>query len=165
VAPGSPAAEAGLSQGDRLAEANGRPLATPLDFESVLLDLRAGDPVEVRVDGQRSPLSLVTETLPTSRAQRVEVLEDLEVVTVDPGIRAEQGIGSEAGALITGISPALSQNLGLRRGDVLVQINQDRIMTAEDAARAIRGLRRGARVRIYFERNGAYSFRDFYTRR
>ena len=165
VAPGSPAAEAGLSQGDRLAEANGRPLDTPLDFESVLLDLRAGDPVEVRVDGQRGPLSLVTETLPTSRAQRVEVLEDLEVVTVDPGIRAEQGIGSEAGALITGISPALSQNLGLRRGDVLVQINQDRIMTAEDAARAIRGLRRGARVRIYFERNGAYSFRDFYTRR
>ena len=165
VAPGSPAAEAGLSQGDRLVEANGRPLATPLDFESVLLDLRAGDPVEVTVDGRRSPYQLVTETLPTSRAHRVEVLEDLEVVTVDPEIRAEQGIGSEAGALITGISPALSQNLGLRRGDVLLQINQERIMTAEDAARAIRGLRRGSRVRIYFERNGAYSFRDFYTRR
>jgi len=165
VAPGSPAAEAGLSQGDRLVEANGRALGTPLDFEAVLLDLRAGDPVQVSVDGRRQPMTLVTETLPTARAHRVEVLEDLEVITVDPEVRAEQGIRSETGALITGISPALSQSLGLRRGDVLRQINNTRIGTAEDAARAIRELRRGARVRIYFERNGAISYLDFYTRR
>jgi len=165
VVPGSPAAAAGISEGDRLVAANGRPLGTPLDFEAVLLDLRAGDPVELAVEGRRQSYTLVTETLPTARAHRVEVLEDLEVITVDAGIRAEQGIGSEAGALITGISPALSQNLGLRRGDVLIQINNTRIMTAEDAAQAIRELQRGSRVRIYFERNGAYSYRDFYTRR
>jgi len=165
VAPGSPAAEAGLSQGDRLVEANGRALGTPLDFEAVLLDLRAGDPVQVRVDGRRQPLTLATETLPTARAHRVEVLEDLEVITVDPEVRAERNIGSEYGALITGISPTLSQNLGLRQGDVLLQINDARIGTAEEAAEAIRGLQRGARVRIFFERNGAVSYLDFYTRR
>ena len=165
VVPGSPAAEAGLSPGDRLVEASGKALGTPLDFEAVLLELRAGDPVQVSVDGRRQPLTLITETLPTARAHRVEVLEDLEVITVNAEIKAEQGIGSEAGALITGISPALSQNLGLRRGDVLLQINNTRISTAEDAATAIQGLGRGARVRIYFERNGAVSYLDFYTRR
>ena len=165
VVPGSPAAEAGLAPGDRLVEANGKALGTPLDFEAVLLELRAGDPVQVSVDGRRQSLSLVTETLPTARAQRVEVLEDLEVITVNAEVRAEQGIGSEAGALITGISPALSQSLGLRRGDVLLQINNTRISTAEDAASAIQALGRGARVRIYFERNGAVSYLDFYTRR
>jgi serine protease Do len=164
VVPGSPAAEAGLSPGDRLVNANGRALGAPLDFEAVLLDLRAGEPVQVVVDGRRQPLTLVTETLPTARAHRVEVLEDLEVITVDAEVRAEQGIRSETGALITGISPALSQSLGLRRGDVLRQINNDRINTAQDAARAIQELRRGARVRIYFERNGAISYLDFYTR-
>jgi S1-C subfamily serine protease len=164
VVPGSPGAEAGLSQGDRLAEANGKALGTPLDFEAVLLELRAGDPVQVGVEGRRRPLTLVTETLPTARAHRVEVLEDLEVITVDPEVRAEQGIRSESGALITGISPALSQSLGLRRGDVLRQINNTPVSTAEDAAQAIRALQRGARVRIYFERNGAISYLDFYTR-
>lgn len=165
VVEGSPAAEAGLSVGDRLLEANGRPLGTPLDFEAVLLDLRAGEAVEVRVDGRRRVLTLVTETLPTARAQRVEVLEDLEVITVDAEVRAERGIRSEAGALITGISPALSQNLGLRLGDVLLQVDNARVRTADEAAQAIRELQRGSRIRIYFERNGAITWRDFYTRR
>ncbi len=165
VVPGSPADQAGLSPGDHLVDANGRALGTPLDFEAVLLDLKAGDAVALGIEGQRGHLRLVTETLPTSRAPRVEVLEDLEVVPVTPEIRAEQGLGAEAGALITGISPSLSRSLGLARGDVILQINNTRISNAEDAARAIRELRGGMRVRIYFERNGAAYFREFTTRR
>jgi serine protease Do len=169
VAEGSPAAESGLRVGDRLVDANGRLLGTPLDFEAVLLDLRAGEPVRVGVEGRRQSLTLVTETLPTARAHRVEVLENLEVITVDAQVRAERGIRSEGGALITGISPTLSESLGLRRGDVLLQLNTSRttspIRTAEGAAEAIRNLPRGTRVRLYFERNGAITWRDFYTRR
>ncbi len=165
VAPGSPAAEAGISEGDRLVRANGRDLASPLDFEAVLLDLRAGDVVEVQADGRSRPYELVTQTLPSARAQRVEVLQDLEVVTVTPEIRAEQGLSSDSGALVAGISSELSRSLGLREGDVLLQINNDRIRSAEDAARALRDLRPGSRVRIYFERNGALTYLDFLTRR
>jgi len=165
VADGSPADDAGLSEGDRLMAANGRPLITPLDFEAVLLDLRAGDPVSIQVEGRNRPLELMTATLPTARAQRVEVLENLEAITVTDEVRAERGIRSEAGAMITGISEALSRSLGLREGDVLLQINNTRIRTAEDAAAAIGGLQQGARVRIYFERNGGVNVRDFYVRR
>ncbi len=165
VAPGSPADQAGLSPGDHLVVANGRTLGTPLDFEAVLLDLKAGDPVEMGIEGQQRPVRLVTETLPTSRAQRVEVLENLEVISVTPEIRAEQGLGTETGALITGISAPLSQNLGLARGDVILRINNTHIGNAEDAARAIRELTGGMRVRIYFERNGAGYVREFMTRR
>jgi serine protease Do len=165
VAPGSPADEAGLDEGDRIVEANGRPLSAPLDFQAVLLDLRAGDPVEVRVEGARSPTALTTETLPTARAERVEILEDLEVITVTPEVQAEQGLANPSGALITGISPALSSSLGLRRGDVLLQIHDTRIRTADEAAQAIRNLRGGMRVRIYYERNRGVQYREFYTRR
>jgi serine protease Do len=165
VAEGSAAAGTGLSVGDRLLEANGRPLGTPLDFEAVLLDLKAGESVQISVDGRSQRITLVTETLPTARAQRVEFLEDLEVVTVNGEVRAERGIRSKAGALITGISPTLSQSLDLRLGDVLLQLNNTRVQTADEAAQAIRELQRGSRVRIYFERNGAITYRDFYTRR
>jgi len=164
VADGSPADAAGLSVGDRLLEANGRVLGTPLDFEAVLLDLRAGDPIRIRVEGARNEVEMETVTLPTARAQRVEVLENLEAITVTEEVRAERGIRSEAGALVTGISDVLARNLGLREGDVLLQINNTRIRTAEDAATAIRELPRGSRVRIYFERNGSVNLRDFYVR-
>ena len=136
-------------------------MSSPVVSQPILYDQW----VEIRVDGRRQPMTLVTETLPTARAHRVEVLEDLEVITVDAAVRSEQGIRSESGALITGISAALSQNLGLREGDVLLGINNARINTAEDAAETIRTLQRGARVRIFFERNGAISYLDFYTRR
>ena len=165
VAPGSPADRAGLSAGDRLLSADGRPLGTPLDFEAVLLDAKAGDGVDVAVEGRRQPLGLITEALPTSRAERVEILQDLEVISVTPAVQAERNLRSQAGALITGISPSLSQSLGLALGDVILQINNSRIGTAEDAARALRELGSGVGVRIYFERNGSVYFREFRTRR
>jgi serine protease Do len=165
VAPGSPGAEAGLSSGDRLVEANGKPLGTPLDLEAVLLDLRAGEEVDLVVEGRRDPYRLVTETLPTSRAERVEALEDLEVVTVNPQIRAERGLAVEEGALIIGISAERQRNLDLREGDVIVQINNSRIQTAEDAARAIRSLRPGSQVVMRWVRGRQTVTRYFYIPR
>jgi serine protease Do len=163
VAPGSPADQAGLSAGDRLEEANGHPLGSPLDFEAVLLDARVGDGVEVSVAGERNPARLVAEALPTSRAERVEILRDLEVISVTPEVRAERDIRAEAGALITGVSA--SRNLGLRRGDVILQINNTRVSTAEDAADVLRALPSGMRVAIYFERDRNWYVREFWTRR
>lgn len=165
VAPGSPADEAGLRPGDRVIQANGRTLGSPLDLEAVLLDAKAGDRVSLGLQERRGAVSLVTETLPTSRAQRVEILEDLEVVTVTPEIQAEQNLRFEAGALIADISQQLSSALGLTRGDVILQINNTRITSADDAAQTLRSLRAGERVRIYFERNGRVTVRDFSTRR
>ncbi|MGD2122844.1 MAG: trypsin-like peptidase domain-containing protein [Gemmatimonadota bacterium] len=165
VAPGSPADQAGLSPGDRLVEANGRPLGSPLDFEAVLLDSRVGDGVELAVMGERSPTMLVAEALPTSRAERVEILRDLEVISVTPEVRAERDIRAETGALITGISASLSRDLSLARGDVILQINNTRISTAEEAARTLRDLPGGRRVAIYFERNRGWYVKEFWTRR
>jgi serine protease Do len=52
VVPGSPAAQAGLRDNDHLVSANGKMLGTPLDLEAVLLDLRAGETVELEVEGR-----------------------------------------------------------------------------------------------------------------
>jgi serine protease Do len=164
VAPGSPGDEAGLRPGDRLVAANGRSLGSYLDLEAVLLDAKAGDGIDIAVQGRRRALTLTTETLPTSRAHRVEILNDLEVVTVTPEIQAEQGLAPEPGALITGIAPAVSGTLGLERGDVILQINNQRIRSAEDAAEALRSLRSGMMVRIYFRRDWAVRALDFRAR-
>ncbi len=165
VAPGSPGSAAGLSVGDRLVEANGKPLGTPLDLEAVLLDLRAGETIELRVEGRRAPYRLVTEPLPSSRAERVEALTDLEVVTVTPQIQAERGLAVEVGALVIGISAERQRNLDLRVGDVIIQINNDRIDTAEDAARAIRNLRPGSQVLMRWIRGRQGITRYFYIPR
>jgi serine protease Do len=164
VADDSPAWKGAVEPGDRLLAANGRPLAAPLDFEAVLLDLRAGDVLELSIEGQPRPVRVEAAALPSVSAERVTVLQELELISVTPQIRSERGLASDEGALITGISDRLARQLGLEEGDVLVQINRTRVRSADDAARIFDGLRGQGSIRIYFERNGGYVVRDFYWR-
>jgi serine protease Do len=165
VAPGSPADQAAVEVGDRLLHANGRALAAPLDFEALLLDMRAGDTLSLDVDGQSRAVRMTAAALPSVTAERVTVLQDMQLITVTPQIRAERGIASEEGALIASISDRLSAQLGLDAGDVLVQVNRTRVTSADDARRIFEGLRGQGAVRIYVERNGGYVVRDLYWRR
>ena len=163
VIEGSPVAGAGLRSGMRLLEAGGRRLTAPLDFENVLLDLRAGDEIVLRAEGGRT-VRLRTDVLPSVRAERIRILEDLELITVTPEVRAERGVRSERGALVVGISPELQAQLGFRSGDVILQVNNVPVTTAEDAARVFRQIRSGGPIQIYFERQGGLQVRGFYWR-
>lgn len=165
VAPGSPADQAAIEPGDRLLTANGRALSTPLDFEAVLLDLRAGDDLELTLEGQPRAVRMRAAALPTVTAERVTVLQEMQLITVTPAVRSERGIVSEEGALIASISEQLAGQLGLQSGDVLRQVNQVPVQSAEDARRIFESLRGEGRVRIWVERNGGYVARDLYWRR
>jgi len=162
VAPGSPAAAAGLRPGPVLESAAGRALHTPLDWQAVLLDLRVGEPVELVVadGGGRRTVRVVPRDLPSLAAERIRALEDFELVTLTPAIRAERGLVSPRGALIVGLSDAARQ-LGLAEGDLIIEINRNRIDSAEEAAELLRRLA-GRPVRIVFERRGEYGVASFY---
>ncbi|TVP76264.1 MAG: PDZ domain-containing protein [Gemmatimonadales bacterium] len=161
VVSDSPAGRAGISRGDRLVELNGTRLVTPLDFEAVLLDLRAGDDVVLRVDGRDDPVRLEAMEAPSVTAERITVLRDLEVATLTDAIREERGIRSEVGVLVTGVTGQARQTLGLTEGDVIVGINNTQVATAPDLVSVVEAIPSGARVRIIFERNRGLVARDF----
>jgi serine protease Do len=164
VAPGGPAARAGLATGDVLVEANGRRLRNYLDWEAVKLDLRVGDAVEltVRQGGGTSRRRLVTGDLPTVTAEKVTVLRDLQLVNVTPAVQAERGIRSEHGALIFRISPQVAQTTGLQAGDVIVGINRTPVRAASQVSELLQS--RAGVLRVYFERDGQINFTDLVFR-
>jgi len=162
VAPGGPAERAGLSAGDVLTRANDRALRNFLDWEAVKLDLRVQDAVRLtyrRGDATRTG-TLTSGDLPTTTAQKVTVLKDLQLVTLTEQVRAERGVQSERGALIFSISRELSQSTGLVAGDVLVGINRRRITSADEVRSAIEVLRPKQAVRLFFEREGSIVYTD-----
>jgi serine protease Do len=165
VAPDGPSARAGLRAGDVLTEANGRRLRNYLDWEAVKLDLHVGDSVEVIVRNGNTTTRrrVVTGDLPTVTAEKITVLQDLQLINVTPGIQAERGIRSERGALIFRISPQVSRATGLRPGDVILAINRTPVRSASEVSDLL-NVRAGQVIRIYVERDGQVTFTDLVFR-
>ena len=163
VAPGGPAARAGIRPEAVLVSANGRPVRNFLDWEAVKLDLRVGDAVTVRVrEGNRAPVErrIVTADLPTVTAEKVSVLRGLELVTVTPAIRSERRIRSEQGALVFRLQPEIARATGLREGDIIIGINRTPVTSAAQVSQILSAVRPRQSFRLVFERGGQVIYTD-----
>jgi serine protease Do len=166
VVPGSPADRSGVRAGDQVIAAGTRPVKNPFDWEARLLDLRVGEllPVTVRRSGRELRFSLPVADAPEVSAPKVTVLRELQLVSLTDVIRQERGVASNAGALVYRVSDRIRDEIGLQDGDVIVQVGQTRVNSAEAASAAID--RYGARGPVYvvFERNRQYLQTSFSLR-
>ncbi|HEX6059186.1 MAG TPA: PDZ domain-containing protein, partial [Gemmatimonadaceae bacterium] len=163
VVRGSPADRAGLRAGDVIVRAGARTVRNTYDWQAVLLDARPGErlPLVVRRGGGEREATVVVADLPEVSAPKLEVLRELQLVTLTPAIRAERGIGARAGALVYRVTDRMATELGLQEGDVIVQVNRASVSNAEDVQRAIDYYAGRGPMRMYFERNGRIYFTDF----
>jgi serine protease Do len=165
VTPDGPAGRAGVRKADVLIEANGRRLRNYLDWEAVKLDLHVGDAVQVAVRSGSGSTSrrIVTGDLPTVTAEKITVLQDLQLINVTPAIQAERSIRSDQGALIFRLSPQVSRATGLQPGDVILAIDRTPVRNASEVA-GLLNVRPGQVIRIYVEREGQVTFTDLMFR-
>jgi serine protease Do len=165
VTPDGPAARAGVRRNDVLVEANGRRLRNYLDWEAVKLDLHVGDAVQVAIRSGNGTTSrrIVTGDLPTVTAEKITVLQDLQLINVTPAIQAERSIRSDQGALIFRLSPQVSRATGLQPGDVILAIDRTPVRNASEVS-GLLNVRPGQVIRIYVEREGQVTFTDLMFR-
>ena len=136
VWPGSPAAAAGLREEDVITAAAGRPVAAREDVTTAVSTVPAGTPVRlaVRRGSQTVELSLRAERPPQGLG--LEVLErslGLQVAAAGQGLAIQQVAPGSAAA-----------ERGLRRGDVVLAANGQRVGSAEELGREVlRALDRG----------------------
>jgi type II secretory pathway component PulC len=126
-----------------------------------------GQPLEIVVNegGRERTLRVSPRDTPSLTAERVSALRYLfELVTVTPAIRGERRLASPDGALITSVAED-ARGLGLRPGDVIVEINRARVRSAEQAAQILSQLAsRPGYISITYERHGQYSGVDIRLR-
>ena len=143
-----------------------RPVRNPFDWEARLLDLRVGEalPITVRRGGRDVRLTVQVADAPEVTAQKVTVLRELQLITLTDAIRQERGIAAAAGALVYRISDRIRDEIGLQEGDVIAQVGQTRIGSAEAASSAFDRYGTRGPVFVVFERNRQYFQTSFYLR-
>ena len=166
VVPGSPAAAAGLRADDQIIRAGNRVVRNAFDWEAARLSFRVGDrvPLAVRRGGREITVNVTVADRPEVSAPKVTVLREIELTTLTPTLRAERGIQSPEGALVTRVSDTVRDAIGLTEGDVIIRINDVTIRTADDVSRAIGQANPRYANRAVFERRGARFYSDFFIR-
>jgi serine protease Do len=166
VTPGSPAADAGLQVGDVIIAEGNRPIRNPFDWQAALLDLRVGSPAKLKVRrGSREfSVDVKVADLPEVTAPKVQVLREMELVSVTPAIAAERGLRQASGALVYRISPMISDQTGLMAGDVILQINNTAIRSAQEVAQAIDYYGSRSYLQVLLQRQGQLLITRFAVR-
>ena len=134
VLEGTPAADAGLRAGDEIVTLNGRVINHDLDWQVGLVDAGVGSTVDVTFQRGESELQarFRLDEVPTGRAERIEVLAGLRLITVTPQIQQELNLRVDAGALIASVGEE-ARATRLHEGDVILSINRNEVRSAEDA--------------------------------
>ena len=148
VSAGTPAAKAGLREGDVVTEYDGKSVRHQRQFRLLVAQTEPGSQVTVKVlrDGKAVNLTVTPQEVPGSRSvaqggaaddRAAETLQGVAVQDLDDQARERLGVPAGVeGALIAQVQPgSAAQRAGLRPGDLITEINREPVADATTAVR------------------------------
>jgi len=161
VTPNSPAARAGLKPGDLITAIDGLPIEDPNAFDYRFATKSLGGQAQISMTraGKESRVAISLETAPDTKRDAVIIkarspFQGATVANLSPSLADELQLDqSSEGVVITEISGGSSaQNIGFRKGDVVIAVNDTPIENAADLERVAKA---GARLwRVTIVRGG-----------
>ena len=169
VTSGSPAASAGMRQGDVITGFNGKTIKDGRDLALAVADTPAGRKVEVKLWRDNRTLT-VTVTIRGQEETKSAMLSDpaaeprvgLALAPLTPDARAELALPSSAnGVLVEDVTPGSpAEDSGLQPGDVIERVSGNAVRTPVDVTNAIRSaqMQNKTAVPLLVRREGATAY-------
>ena len=167
VVDGSPAATAGLQQGDVIVSFDGTEIDRSGDLPHVVGRYRPGAEADVVVvrEGRRRTISVTVGELGDRGAEvaggpatQPSATNALGVTVGEVPDAVRQRFDIEGGVAITAIEPGPAANAGLRRGDVITRLDNQPIDSVQAFSDAVAALPRGRSVPVLIVRGGVPTF-------
>jgi serine protease Do len=167
VTPDSPASRAGLQKGDIILDINGKPVNSSAQLRMHVSLMQPGATVNVNVlrDGTQKTFAVKLAELPVERAQVEKPesspeanMQGISVEDVNAQTARQLGLPANAsGVVVTKIDPnGAAADSGLKRGDVIQEVNRQPVKNAADFERAIRNSKDQALLLVNRQGNTLY---------
>ena len=171
VVSGSPAAKAGLEPGDVIEAVNGQKVGTPRDLALTVATVTPGNEATFHIlrDGQDRDVAVRVGEQPAEKTARAQITEPsprsqlgaaLTALTPDARDQLELPDGAQ-GVLIRNVRPGSpAEEAGLRPGDVIVGVGNQKVASPSDASEAINAALSGKdhAVALRILRDGTIAF-------
>jgi len=171
VEPDSPAAKTGLKVGDVITEFDGQKVSDATELQIVVGGKRPGTTVKLGVlrDGKAMTMPVMLEAMGSREKGTSEVGENthgkmrwgLGLADLTPELREQlEAPNNLQGAVIEHIEPGSpADDAGLRRGDVITQVNRKSVDSASEIQQAFARVPKGEDALVLVWSNGGSTFR------
>ncbi len=169
IYPGGPAEKGGLQAGDLVLTFNGKELANSHDLPLLVSQSPVGDTIilEVLRKGGKKTLQVQVGELEKAEQELVRA----EKVSGELGIAVQEllaqhaeelGLKGRKGVMVVKVIPGSQADwVGIRPGDVILEVNSNRVDNLGDYSAAIQKLRSGEVVRMFVKRGPLTSYFAF----
>jgi serine protease Do len=162
VTPDSPAAEAGLKNGDVIIEFNGKEVrdSRNLKLQVAQTEPNKEVPVKISRNGKVQEIEVTLKEFPedkalaagkTSPGQSGDITDGISVDDLNAAARQQFNIPNNVrGAVIVDVQPdSAGFEAGLRPGDVILEINRKTVRNSEEAVAMSEGLKDDVLLRVW----------------
>lgn len=174
VLGGSPAEKAGLERGDVILEVNNKKIRDTETLRNIIAQSKVGSSIRLKImrKGKTTFFNATVAKLSKRTVEAApETLEEypseenafagFSVMNLTREIAKQLGLSrDEKGVVIVKVEPySAAENAGLKKGDVIQEINKKRVRNLRDFNNLITHIRKGDTVLLFVNRSG----RKFYS--
>ena len=167
VYEGSPAEKAALKVGDLIINIDGVNIKNSQDVVREVLKKQVGQKIKMEVlrEGKKTEIYVTTGEMPAEmgepKAAQPEKKEwfGLHITSISPEIAKQLGLKAVDGVVVDTVDAgSIAQEAGLRRGDVILEVNRQRIKNETDYFKAMGDTKAGQGILLLVNRGGSTFF-------